>query len=154
VGDSRHYGIDFSTTIDLLTLATGKKSDRALEWFFNATLLDAEFTEGPRDGNTPQYAADFILRSGLTYRHGERGIVTLSSTLVDEHYADDANSANFYVPSYNVWDLTAELKVHENLRLLTGINNLFDEDYFTRVRGDGIDPSNGRNFYVGASLEF
>jgi Fe(3+) dicitrate transport protein len=154
VGDSRHYGIDFSTTVDFLTLVTGNKSDRALEWFFNATLLDAEFTDGPRDGNTPQYAADFIVRSGLTYRHGERGMVTLSSTWVDEHYADDANSTNYYVPSYNVWDLTAELKVHENLRLLAGINNLFDEDYFTRVRGDGIDPSNGRNFYVGASLEF
>jgi Fe(3+) dicitrate transport protein len=154
VGDSQHFGIDFSTNIDLLALATGSKTERTLEWFFNATLLDAEFTDGPRDGNTPQYAADFIVRSGLTYRHGEHGMVTLSSTWVDDHYADDANSANYQVPGYNVWDLTAEYKVHENLRLLAGINNLFDEEYFTRVRGDGIDPSNGRNFYVGASLEF
>jgi Fe(3+) dicitrate transport protein len=53
-----------------------------------------------------------------------------------------------------VWDLTAEYRIHENLRLVAGINNLFDESYFTRVRSDGIDPSNGRNCYFGASLEF
>lgn len=154
VGDSQHAGIDFSTNIDLLALLSGAKSERTLEWFFNATLLDAEFTDGPQNGNSPQYAADFIFRSGLTYRHGERGMVTLSSTWVDDYYADDSNSANYYVPSYNAWDLTAEIKVHENLRLLAGINNLFDEEYFTRVTGGGIDPSNGRNFYIGASLEF
>jgi Fe(3+) dicitrate transport protein len=154
VGDSRHFGLDVATSIDLLALARGSKSEQTLEWFFNATLLDAEFTEGPREGNTPQYAADFIVRTGLTYTHGDRGMVTLSSTWVDDHYGDDANGANFYVPAYNVWDLTAEVRVHENLRLLAGINNLFDEDYFSRVRGDGIDPANGRNFYVGASLEF
>jgi outer membrane receptor for ferrienterochelin and colicin len=86
--------------------------------------------------------------------HGTKGIVTLAATWVDDHFADDGNTANFAVPSYAVWDLTAEYQVHENLRLLAGVNNLFDADYFTRVRGDGIDPSMGRNVYVGASLEF
>ena len=53
-----------------------------------------------------------------------------------------------------VFDLTAEFRVHENVRLLAGINNLLDESYYSRVRGDGIDPGNGRNYYVGMSLEF
>jgi Fe(3+) dicitrate transport protein len=154
VGDSSHRGIDFSTSIDLLTLAQGSKGANSLEWFFNATLLDAEFTKGPLDGKTPQYAPDFILRSGLTYSHGDKGKITLSSTWVDEHFADSANTANYAVPAYNVWDLTAEFKVHANLRMLAGINNLFDEAYFTRITGAGIDPSNGRNFYAGISLEF
>lgn len=154
VGDSVHKGIDVSTSIDLLTLYTGAKAENTLEWFFNATVMDAEFTKGPRDGNQPQYAADFIIRSGLTYSHGDKGKVTLSSTWVDDHFADDGNTANFAVPAYNVWDLTAEYKIHENLRLLAGVNNLFDEDYYSRVRADGIDPANGRNFYIGASLEF
>lgn len=154
VGDSAHKGIDISATVDLLALATGAKTANTLDWFVNATFLDAEFTAGPRDGNTPQYAADYILRSGLTYNHGTKGIVTLAATWVDDHFADDGNTANFAVPSYAVWDLTAEYQVHENLRLLAGVNNLFDADYFTRVRGDGIDPSMGRNVYVGASVEF
>jgi Fe(3+) dicitrate transport protein len=53
-----------------------------------------------------------------------------------------------------VWDLTAEYKIHDNVRLIGGINNLFDESYFARVRNDGIDPANGRNCYIGASFEF
>lgn len=154
VGDSRHLGMDASVAVDLLTLARGTKTETTLDWFVNATWLDAEFNEGPREGNTPQYAADYIIRSGLTYTHGNKGKATLAATFVDNHFADDGNTANFAVPSYAVWDLTAEYQVHENLRLLAGINNLFDADYFTRVRGDGIDPSYGRNAYVGASVEF
>jgi Fe(3+) dicitrate transport protein len=33
-----------------------------------------------------------------------------------------------------------------------GINNLFDESYFARVRSDGIDPADGRNYYAGVKL--
>ena len=47
-----------------------------------------------------------------------------------------------------------EYRVAENLRLIGGINNIFDEQYFARVRNDGIDPANGRNYYLGASIEF
>lgn len=154
VGDSIHKGIDASVTAEMLQLMTGAESHNALDWYLNVTLLDAEFTSGPADGKTPQYAPDFILRTGFTYRHEEKLKLTLGATLLDDHFADDNNSANFAVPAYMVWDLTAEWKVHENLRLLAGINNLFDESYFARVRADGIDPAKGRNFYVGASLEF
>jgi Fe(3+) dicitrate transport protein len=44
--------------------------------------------------------------------------------------------------------------IPDRLRLLAGINNIFDEDYYARIRSDGIDPAYGRNFYAGASLEF
>jgi outer membrane receptor protein involved in Fe transport len=116
--------------------------------------MDAEFTEGPNDGKTPQYAPGHILRTGLNYNYKEKAKFGLSGTFVADHYADDNNTANFKVPAYMVWDLTAEYQVMENLRLVAGINNLFDESYYARVRADGIDPANGRNFYVGASIEF
>lgn len=52
-----------------------------------------------------------------------------------------------------VWDLTIECKVYRNyVSILAGINNLFDEDYYARIRAGGIDP--GRNYYVGFSLLF
>jgi len=127
VGDSIHKGIDASASAEILHLMAG----------------------------TEQYGAlDYILRTGFTYHHDEKLKLSLGATFLNDHYADDNNSDNFAVPAYMVWDLTAEWKVHENLRLLAGINNLFDESYFARVRADGIDPANGRNFYVGASLEF
>ncbi|RPJ32401.1 MAG: TonB-dependent receptor [Verrucomicrobiaceae bacterium] len=154
VGDSVHKGIDLSVNTDLLGLMVGGKEYGTLDWYVNATLLDAEFTDGPNDGKTPQYAPDYILRSGFNYNFDDKLKLSLGATLLNDHYADDNNTANFAVPAYMVWDLTAEWKVHENLRLLAGINNLFDESYFARVRSDGIDPANGRNYYVGASLEF
>ncbi len=40
------------------------------------------------------------------------------------------------------------------VRLIGGVNNVFDEDYYSRVRPDGIDPAPRRNFYLGAALEF
>jgi Fe(3+) dicitrate transport protein len=40
------------------------------------------------------------------------------------------------------------------LRLIAGINNLLDEDYYNRIRPDGIDPAPRRNVYLGAAWEF
>jgi outer membrane receptor protein involved in Fe transport len=40
------------------------------------------------------------------------------------------------------------------VRFIGGVNNVFDEDYYSRVRPDGIDPAPHRNYYVGAALEF
>jgi outer membrane receptor protein involved in Fe transport len=154
VGDSIHKGIDLSVTTDLLELITGADNYGALDWYVNGTLLDAEFTSGPNDGKTPQYAPDYILRTGLNYNYQDKVKVSLGGTFLSDHYANDNNTDNFAVPGYMVWDLTAEYKILENLRLLAGINNLFDESYYARVRNDGVDPSNGRNYYVGASLEF
>ena len=149
-----HQGVDASLQVDLLNLVRGVASEERLDWFINSTILNAEYTAGPRNGKTPQYAADLIVRSGLSFAQDAHHKFTLSSTWVDDYFADDANTANFAVPAYNVWDLTAEFQVHRHVRLLAGINNLFDADYFSRVRADGIDPANGRNAYFGISLEF
>ncbi len=154
VGDSVHKGIDLSVATDLLGLVTGTSQYGTLDWYVNTTLLDAEFTDGPADGKTPQYAPDHIIRTGFNYSHEEKIKVSLGATFLDNHFANDTNTAQFAVPAYMVWDLSAEYKIHENVRLVAGINNLFDESYFARVRNDGIDPANGRNYYVGASLEF
>ncbi len=154
VGDATHKGIDVSVTTDLLALMGQSKKYGSLDWYVNGTLLDAEFTDGPSDGKTPQYAPDYIVRSGLSYSYEEKLKVSFGGTFLGQHFANDSNDATFSIPAYMVWDLTAEYKVHENVRLIAGINNLFDESYYARVRNDGIDPSNGRNYYVGASFEF
>lgn len=154
VGDAVHKGIDLSINADILQLASGSERLGKLDFYVNATYLDAEFTDGPNEGKAPQYAPDTILRTGLNYSYQEKLKVSLGGTFLDDHFADDNNSDNFKVPGYMVWDLTAEYKVLENLRILAGINNVFDESYYARVRTEGIDPANGRNYYIGASLEF
>lgn len=154
VGDAIHKGLDAGLSADLLRLVTGSEREDAIEWYLNATLLDAEFVDGPNDGKTPQYAADHMVRTGFNYRRDDKLKLSFGGTFLSDHYANDSNDDEYTVPAYMVWDLTAEWKVHENIRLLAGINNLFDESYFARVRADGIDPADGRNFYAGASFEF
>jgi Fe(3+) dicitrate transport protein len=161
VGRAIHQGIEAAVDIELIGLAAALRgemehaSDHELSLYANATLLHAEFVSGPREGNTPQYAPDYIVRSGLIYRWRDRAKVALLGTFVDDHYADDANTDRFRVPGYMVWDLTGEVKVYkDHLSLIGGINNLLNEDYYSRIRGDGIDPSYGRNYYAGLALSF
>ena len=54
-----------------------------------------------------------------------------------------------------VWDLTGEAKIYKDvLSVNAGINNVFNEDYYSRVTDAGIDPAWGRNYYIGLSLKF
>ncbi len=159
VGDAQHYGFEFASEVDLIGLADDMRNTELgakvgkLNAFANVMFLHAEFTEGPNSGKTPQYAPDYITRAGLEYNYLDKAKVRLAGTFVDDHFADDGNTANFNVPSYKVWDLTGEFNIYKDeVKLFAGINNLFDEQYFARVRSDGIDPAAGRNYYGGVEF--
>ena len=72
--------------------------------------------------------------------------------------AASANVKNGLIPSYAVTDLTASYKFPRFINLKAGINNLFNERYFTRraggYPGPGTLPADGRTFFVsvGAKL--
>ena len=67
-----------------------------------------------------------------------------------------ANAQNGLIPSYTVTDLTASYKFSKSLNLKAGLNNLFDERYFTRraggYPGPGALPGDGRTFFVFAQI--
>ncbi len=159
VGDAEHEGVELAAELGLIGLSDAIfGEDRVsrlgeLGVFGNVMLLDAEFTGGPNTGKTPQYAADYIVKAGVEYRFEDRAKIRMAGTFTDEHFANDTNTAQFFVPSYKVWDLTAEFRVYEDLvSVFGGVNNLFDQHYFSRVRGDGIDPADGRNYYAGVKF--
>jgi Fe(3+) dicitrate transport protein len=159
VGDAEHEGVEVTTEVDVIGLwdaATGSRCGEkvgSLNFFYNAMFLDAEFVGGPVTGKTPQYAPDFIQKGGGEYRFRDKAKVRFAGTFVDDHFANDSNTAAFAVPSYKVWDLTAEFKVYKDLvTIFGGVNNIFDEHYFARVRSDGIDPADGRNYYAGVKV--
>jgi outer membrane receptor protein involved in Fe transport len=53
------------------------------------------------------------------------------------------------------WDLTFEAKFFKGrVGVIAGINNLFDEDYWSEIRDEGIVPAYRRNYYAGFSVEF
>jgi Fe(3+) dicitrate transport protein len=174
VGHARHFGIEAAGELDFIGLGDaialrrsppkqdGKASPRQLvdrygsfSLYGNVTLLDAEFVAGPFEGETPRFAPDYLVRGGVIYRYQDRLKVAFLGTFVGESYADDANTAERFVPAHTVWDLTAEAKVYKDIVTVNaGINNVFDEDYYSRVTNTGIDPAARRNFYGGVSLKF
>jgi Fe(3+) dicitrate transport protein len=161
VGNSRHYGIDFSGNIGLFTLAhtlsgaeTTPSGFGELSLYGNASLLNAEFIKGPVVNKTPQFAPDYLVRTGLVYTLKYTKIQFLG-TFVDNHFADDSNSEERSIPGYKVWDLLTEVPVFNNTAtFVAGINNIFDENYYSRVRSTGIEPANPRNWYGGLTLKF
>ncbi|MEQ1852686.1 MAG: TonB-dependent receptor, partial [Chthoniobacteraceae bacterium] len=157
VGRAIHQGAELAAEVDLIGLADSMRGNApaekpvkgqtaapaigslgerygALSLYANAMLLDAEFVSGPQEGRTPRYAADYLVRAGVIYRAPkERFRIAFTGTMVGDSFADDGNTAERYVPAYVVWDLTAEAKIYKDtLSVNAGINNLFNEDYYSR----------------------
>lgn len=160
VGRSINYGVDAAIQADLIGAwdeAHGTslgKTFGALSLYANVSLLEAKLHGGPNDGGTPQYSPDYMLRTGLIWNLNDQTKVSLLGTFMDDHNAQDSGAAAFAIPAYMTWDLTAEVKVTGNFTVMAGINNVFNEDYYARVRSDGIDPAYGRNYYLGGSISF
>lgn len=168
VGDMLNHGVEFVTEIDLVkAYDTWNQTKHAetigsISPFISITLLDAQFDGGTTEGRRPQYAPQYNLRTGFSYQWQDRVNVLFSGTFLDDHFGDDANTVsattNHNIPSYKVWDLTAELKLVRNaydvfdLSIFGGINNIFDEHYFARITSSGIDPAYGRNIYGGVKI--
>lgn len=166
VGNAFHQGLEFAGELDYLkAFDFFKKTNDAERYgsvasFLALTLLDAEFDGGKAttEGRPPAYTPQFNIRLGHTYTWRDRVKVNLLTTFVDDHFADDASTPNRYIPYYKVWDLTGEVTVvkqwlkHLDLSLFGGVNNLFNENYYARIRGDGIDPAYERNFFGGVKV--
>ncbi len=129
---------------------------------------DAKYSGNHKDANTKgkkvENAPANIFRGGISA--GYKGVLlTAQISTVGETFSDanntDAASANGntgLIPFYKVTDLTATYKFTKGLNLKAGVNNLFDERYFTRraggYPGPGALPTDGRTFFisVGAKL--
>jgi Fe(3+) dicitrate transport protein len=161
VGRTINYGWDAALSLDLVSAWDAwRQTDHARQYgsfslYGNVSLLQAELHGGLQDGNTPQYAPDHIVRTGVIYNWRDRVKVAFLGTFVDDHFATDDENPDRHIPAYAVWDLTAEVKIYKDyVSLMAGVNNIFNEQYYARIRSDGIDPAYGRNFYAGFSLTF
>jgi Fe(3+) dicitrate transport protein len=160
VGRSVYQGLEVGTSVGVLSaMAELNGSERAenmsdLRLSMNATFLDASFVAGPQDGKTPQYAPKYLIRPGISYERPNSLKLAFIATLQDNVFGDDGNNAERFIPSFEVFDLLGEVVLADQARINFGINNLFDEKYFSRVRGNGIDPAAPRNIYGGFTILF
>ena len=159
-GDSRHQGLEFNVEYDFLARGS---SPSHLVGFLNGSLLDAEITRSVTAslvGNTPAFAPEYLFRAGVMYDN-DRLKAALTATLVDDQFWQDSNQPrgtgdaqiDAVIPSYQVVDFSAEYRLSPAWTLYGGINNLLDEDYYSRVRNDGIEPAAERTFYAGFRFE-
>ncbi|HMJ05166.1 MAG TPA: TonB-dependent receptor, partial [Chthoniobacterales bacterium] len=130
--------------------------------FNNIQLLDAEFTDSmlPNQvGKTPAFAPEVLWKGGITFRKERCFNVTFSGVYASEQFWADANTGNAgipaEIPSYKVFNLSAEVYLTKNVRLIGGISNVFDEKYYSRVFFNGtLEPAAQRTGYAGLSVEF
>lgn len=159
-GDARYIGLEIAGEIDLLAVANGGADSPwgKLNLYGNATIIDAKFTRGlPPDfdieGNTPAYAPEYQFKTGAIYRWKDSVKVGMLGTIVANHFSNADNGFQHFIPAYNVWDLTAEVKFWNNrVGVFAGIKNIFDEDYWAEIRDEGIVPAYRRNYYGGVEF--
>ena len=158
-GDARYLGFEAAVEFDVLAAINGGNPSPwgKLNLYGNVTVLDAEFTKGSPgafvEGNTPAYAPDYQFKTGAIYNWKETVKVSMLGTMVDDHFSNADNGFQHFIPTYNVWDLTAEVKFWNNrVGVFAGIKNLFDEDYWAEVRDEGIVPAYRRNYYAGVEF--
>jgi len=160
VGDAEHEGIELTLEADAIgawdtwTGSNHVESLGRLAFFYGAMFLDAEFTGGPNTGKVPQYAPDYVQKGGVEWLWKDKVRVRLGGTFLDDHSGNDNNTEQFFIPSYSVWDLTAEAALCGGWTVFGSVNNVFDEHYFPRVTSAGIDPADGANFTLGARLHW
>jgi Fe(3+) dicitrate transport protein len=161
-GNTRHRGFEGEVSYDLLG---GRKTDEHLTAFFSLSLLDARFvgSDNPTQiGKRPAFAPKAIMKGGITWRETGRYSVSLNGLAVGSQFFQDSNlpvgSGAASVPAklsaYQVFDLAGEWTVIPHLRLHAGVQNLFDEDYYSRVFQTGLEPGRSRTFYGGVSFGF
>jgi Fe(3+) dicitrate transport protein len=130
--------------------------------FGSYSYTDARYSKEHKDSTIRnkkvENAPSNIFRGGVSL--GYKGfLVTGQFSYVSETFSDagntvtpTANAQNGLIPSYTVSDLTATYKFSRGLNIKAGINNLFDERYFTRraggYPGPGLLPADGRTFFV------
>lgn len=157
-GNSRHQGIEFSIDYDLLN-----GTDQSFKVFANGSLLEAETVasvNGALVGNTPAFAPDYLLRTGFLY-NTKKYDIALTATLVDKQFWQDSNQSRgtdndeiaAVIPAYEVLDLSGEYRLASQWAVYGGINNLLNQNYYSRVRNDGIEPALERTFFAGVRFE-
>jgi Fe(3+) dicitrate transport protein len=161
-GNTRHRGFEGEVSYDFLAARNGPLH---LTAFGNVSLLDAKFTKSNlanRVGNKPAFAPAVTAKYGISLRRDGRFNVSLTGSSVSSQYFQDSDlpvgtpaSPNFIpakVPAYTLFDLSGDWQLTRNIRLLGGVSNLLDREYYNRVFQNGIEPGARRKIYAGVAL--
>lgn len=160
IGNSVHRGAEAYLEFDPLR----SRAYGSVDLFSSLAYVDARYVSGEFKGNRVEQAPRVVGRAGLTYALGG-----FASTLQASHtsmaYGDANNSVAptddavaGLVPSYTVLDYSGQLPIGSAYRVSFGINNLVNQQYFTKRTGEypgpGILPGTARSIYLGIGARF
>ncbi|MEM6397699.1 MAG: TonB-dependent receptor [Bacteroidota bacterium] len=159
IGNSRHIGMEFFGEVDIFKLLKRKLDFSSLSLFVNLALTDANYIESDitaiQDSRV-EYVPNVMLRTGINYKWNNLK-TTFQVSYLNEQFSDATNSIfnpnalTGIIPAYLVMDFSAEYQL-KRFKFSAGVNNLANEQYFTRraesYPGPGIIPATPRSFYL------
>ncbi|MGA7540253.1 MAG: TonB-dependent receptor [Steroidobacteraceae bacterium] len=157
-GSQRSRGVEAETSYDLFRLWQWAPDGEHLDLFANGSYLNAIYTNSitvGQTGKTPPYAPHYVLKGGLTFSAAPDLKLSLIVDAVGAQYfqASDQGIGPMaaQIPAYTVADLSGEYEFAGHWRLLGGISNLTNLEYYSRVfiSGGRIEPALSRQFYLG-----
>ncbi len=165
IADARNMGIEAFGELSLLSLLRKEKQDRRWTLFANLALIDARYirTDDSSIRNKKvEMVPPFTAKLGSAFRIRDFSF-SAQYSYVGEHFSDASNAIRTatavegLIPAYAVADITASYR-WKSLVLEMSVNNLFNEQYFTRraeaYPGPGIIPADGRGFYTTVEFKF
>lgn len=166
-GEAEVFGIEALLAYDPLS-----GSEASLPIYCSATWTSAEFgntiVEGGGDniysgaveGNEIPYIPKWKLAAGIGYNTDKIGL-NLEATYVSETFGTGANLDSSLtnprqgiVDDMVIFDLSGRYNLNENVSLLAGVSNLFDEQGIISRVPRGARNNEGRSFYFGFEAEF
>ena len=148
----------------------GRQSSQGLEWDvfwqplkqvsldFNLALIKPEyrtFVSGANDfsGNTPRDVPERTANLQVNWLASEQFSLGVGARYVGKRFLNDANTAE--LPSYTVWDASAQWKINASFGLtLRGKNLSNTKDYVLAPYGNQWVLGGGRSFELSAAFSF
>lgn len=164
ISDALTWGLESFMETDLVNLVKRSKSNSSLLVFGNLTVMNAYYTGSKEQAfyrKRVEQVPARMLRTGATYQYKELG-VSWQYSYTSEQFTDatntvsSANAIHGVIPAFGVMDCS--IKYQKSwLSLNAGINNLLNNNYFTRraagYPGPGVIPSDGRNWFVTVGVD-
>ena len=158
VGDASIYGIESIIDFDLNNLLINNQN-MSLNYFINTGIIDSKYIRSKENGvvgKKVEFVPNVNIKTGIKY--GIKNFLSnIQLTYLSSQYTDSSNATKGNmsgvigeIPEYLLLDISFSFK-YNKVKAETGINNLLDQEYFTRratgYPGPGIITSPPRNIY-------
>ena len=164
VGDAILYGIESMIDLNIKEF-TNLSDQHRFNLFINFSNIKSNYIKSDQAGiknNKIEYVPEINLKTGLNFGY-KRTNTSLQFSYISEQYSDASNAIMGnssgiigLIPEYSVVDVSFSYKLNK-IKVETGINNLFDKEYFNRravgYPGPGIIPSPNRNYYLSLEIK-